>query len=86
MVNMRFRKFDDFLKEREVSESNGSLNRTALDYDKKLAQFNARFSDPQQGENIVKAAGYKSVGAFVMDSDQRKWSKLRIPGQENYVR
>jgi len=84
---MRFRKFNDFLKEREVSEShNDSLNRTALDYDKKLAQFNARFSDPKQGENIVRAAGYKSVGAFVMDPDQKKWSKLRIPGQENYVR
>jgi hypothetical protein len=83
---MRFRKFNDFLKEREVSESNDSLNRTALDYDKKLAQFNARFDDPKQGENIVKAAGYKSVGAFIMDPDQKKWSKLRIPGQENYVR
>lgn len=83
---MRFRKFDDFLKEREVSESNGSLNRTALDHDKKLAQFNARFSDPQQGENIVKAAGYENVGAFIMSPNPRKWSKLRIPGQENYVR
>lgn len=84
---MRFRKFNDFLKERDVSESNnGSLNRTALDYDKKLAQFNARFDDPQQGDNIVKAAGYKSVGAFVMDPDHKKWSKLRIPGQQNYVR
>jgi len=84
---MRFRKFDDFLKEREVSESySGSLNRTALDYDKKLAQFNARFDDPKQGDEIVRAAGYKSVGAFVTDPDQKKWSRLKIPGQQNYVR
>jgi len=84
---MRFRKFNDFLKDRDVSESaNGSLNRAALDYDKKLAQFNARFDDPQQGESIVRAAGYKSVGEFVMDPNQKKWSKLRIPGQQNYVR
>lgn len=84
---MHFQKFDDFLKKREVSEStNTSLNRTALDYDKKLTQFNARFSDPKQGLSIVNAAGYKSVGEFIMDPNQSKWSRLRIPGQKNYVR
>lgn len=84
---MRFQKFNDFLKDREVSESaNGSLNRPALDYANKLAQFNARFDDPKQAEEIVKSAGYKSVGAFVSDPDQKKWSRLRMPGQQNYVR
>ena len=85
---MRFRKFNEFLQEREqeVSENQGGLNRSALDYDKKLAQFNARFSDPKEGAEIVKAAGYPSIGAFVSDPDERKWSKLRIPGQQNYTR
>lgn len=85
---MRFRKFQDFLKEREVAESHhhAGLNRTAFDYDKRLAQFNARFSDPAEGERIVRAAGYKSVGEFVSDPDERKWSRLKMPGQENYVR
>ena len=84
---MRFRKFNEFLQEREVIESHGgALNRSALDYDRKLAQFNARFDDPKQGEDIIKAAGYKSIGAFVSDPDERKWSKLKMPGQENYTR
>ena len=83
---MRFQKFNDFLKERDISEVNASLNRTALDYDKRLAQFNGRFSDPKQGEEIVKSAGYNSIGAFLSDPNQKKWSRLRIPGQQNYVR
>lgn len=83
---MRLRKFNDFLKERDISEINRSLNRTALDYDKKLTQFNGRFNDPAQGEEIVKSAGYNSIGEFINDPDQKKWSKLRIPGQQNYVR
>jgi hypothetical protein len=85
MVNMYFQKFNDFLKKREISEANGSLNRTAMDFDKKLTQFNARFNDPKQGDEVVKSAGYKSVADFVSDPNQKKWSKLRIPGQENYV-
>ena len=89
---MRFQKFNDFLKERELGESHGThsgndkLNRPALDYDRKLAQFNARFNDPKEGEHIVKLAGYKSVGEFLSDPDERKWSRLKIPGQENYTR
>lgn len=82
---MCFRKFDEYLKDREVSETNGSLNRTALDYDKKLAQFNARFDDPKQAADIVRSAGYNSVAAFVNDPNPKKWSRLRMPGQENYV-
>ena len=78
----------EFLKERDqYVEANDALNRPALDYaDRKLAQFNARFSDPKEGEEIVKKAGYPSVGAFVADADDRKWSKLRMPGQENYTK
>ena len=82
---MRFLKFNEFLKDRDVSESNNTLNRTALDYDKILAQFNARFDDPKQAEDIVRSAGYSSVTAFVNDPNPKKWSRLRVPGQENYV-
>ena len=76
---MKFKKFQEYLNERQ------DINRGALDYDKKLAQFNARFDDPKQGAEIVKKAGYKSVGHFISDPNEKKWSKLRIPGQENYV-
>jgi hypothetical protein len=82
---MSFRKFQDFLRERDLAESHG-LNRSALDYDRKLTQFNSRFDDPKQGEEIIKAAGYSSIAQFLADSDDRKWSKLRMPGQKNYVR
>ena len=86
---MRLQKFSEFFKNRELvefSSPNAHLNRSALDYDRKLAQFNSRFSDPKQGVEIVQAAGYKSVGDFLNDPDERKWSKLKEPGQQNYVR
>ena len=84
---MSFKKFNDFLQEREIIESNNTLlNRTALNYDRKLAQFNSRFDDPKQADDIVRAAGYRSVSDFVVDRNSNKWSKLRIPGQGNYVR
>lgn len=88
MVNMNFQKFSEFLKNREIDESyqNKKLNRSALDYDKRLAQFNGRFKDPQEADGIIRAAGYATVGAFVNDPDERKWSKLKMPGQQNYVR
>jgi hypothetical protein len=81
---MSIRKFNEFLKDREIIES--GLNRSAMDYSKKLAEFNARFDDPKQGEEIVKSAGYASIGDFLRDTNERKWSKLKMPGQENYVR
>ena len=85
---MRLQKFSEFFKNRELVEDsspNKNLNRSALDYDRKLAQFNARFSDPKKGSEIVQSAGYKTIGDFLNDRDERKWSKLREPGQENYV-
>mgnify|MGYP000266959056 CR=1 FL=1 len=81
---MRFQNFQDYVKGREIVESNG-LNRTAMQYDRRLAQFNSRFNDPAEGESVIKAAGYKNVGAFLADPDDRKWNKLRIPGQQNYL-
>ena len=81
---MHFKKFTEFLKQREVVEEN--LNRSALDYDKKLAQFNSRFSDPKQAAEILSSAGYKNIRSFVSDPNENKWSKLKMPGQENYVK
>lgn len=75
---MRFQKFNEFLHKRE------GVNRTAFDYDRKLAQFNSRFKDHKEGEKIVLAAGYGSISEFLRDKDERKWSRLKIPGQENY--
>ena len=86
---MQLQKFSEFLKNRglvEFSSPNANLNRSAVSYDTKLAQFNSRFSDVKQGQEIVQAAGYKSVGDFLNDPDERKWSKLKEPGQQNYVR
>jgi hypothetical protein len=110
MVNMCFRKFAEFLKERDVSESSlihdekikkthgprpklgfqkhlhDPVNRHALEYEKNLAAFNGRFDNPREAEAIVKAAGYGSVAEFVNDPDEGKWCRLKIPGQENYVK
>lgn len=114
MVNMRLKKFTEFLKEREVSETvhpdpsglprkthgpkpkfgHGSahhktqdrINRHALEYEKNLAAFNGRFDNPREAENIVKMAGYGSVAEFINDPDESKWCRLKIPGQENYVK
>lgn len=80
-----FQKFSEYRKGRELAEAVG-LNRPALDFDKKLAEFNSRFDNPRQGEEVVLAAGYNSVRQFLADPDPRKWGRLKIPGQENYTR
>ena len=59
-------------------------NKRAAQFDIKLAQFNARFPDGN-GAEIVQAGGWSNVQDFLMDPDPSKWSKLRIPGQQNYV-
>lgn len=89
---MRFQKFQEFLKEREVDETvapaigtpNEKLNRTAFSQDRERVIFNNRFPDPKEGERIIKLAGYKSVAEFLQDPNPRKWANLKIPGQENY--
>jgi hypothetical protein len=90
---MRFQKFEEFLKEREVTElaaapaigiPNDKLNRTAFAQDQERVIFNNRFPDPKEGEHIIKLAGYRSVAEFLQNPDPRKWSRLKIPGQENY--
>lgn len=89
---MRFQKFNEFLKEREVAEAaapaigtpNDKLNRTAFSQDRERVTFNNRFSDPKEGEKVIKIAGYDSVADFLQDKNPRKWANLKIPGQDNY--
>lgn len=83
---MQFQKFNEFIKSRALNEltNNPRLNRSALDYDRKLAQFNSRFNNPEEALQIVKTAGYDSVSDFINDARESKWAKLRIPGQGNY--
>ena len=89
---MRFRKFNEFLKEREVEEHaapaigtpNDKLNRTAFDMDKERITFNNRFSDPKEGEKVVRLAGYGSVTEFFRDKNPRKWATLKMPGADNW--
>jgi hypothetical protein len=90
---MRFRKFNEFLKEREVEESaapaigtpNDKLNRSAFDLDRERVVFNNRFSDPKEGEKVVMLTGrYKSVADFLRDKNPRKWATLKMPGADNW--
>lgn len=90
---MRFQKFNEFLKEREVEEAaapaigtpNDKLNRSAFDMDKERITFNNRFSDPKEGERVVKLTGkYTSVADFLRDKNPRKWATLKMPGADNW--
>jgi hypothetical protein len=80
----KFKKFIDFVNEKNLEES--ALNKAAMEYDRKVKEFSSRFQDHKEGENIVKSAGYKDVHHFLSDPDTKKWSKLKIPGQKNYVK
>lgn len=81
---MEFKRFADFLKEKDMVETHHA-NREAMDYDVKMQGFINRFPDIKEGEKIVKAAGYPSIKDFLNDRNPNKWSRLRIPGQRNYV-
>ncbi len=82
---MRFKPFAEFVKERAVLEAEAHANKEAMTYDTKIQGFHHRFPDGD-GEKIIKAAGYKDVPAFLHDTDERKWTRLQIPGQDNYVK
>lgn len=85
---MRFKKFQEFLDgklaESHLAKQKNPLNRHALDYEKKLAELNGRFDNPREAQRVILMAGYGSIGEFINDSDEMKWCKLKIPGQENY--
>lgn len=79
-MSMVFKRFREYLEEKTLDE-----NRAAMEFDTKLRAFRNRFPNGE-GEEIIRAAGYKDVRDFLHDPDERKWSRLRIPGQGNYVR
>lgn len=76
---MEFKKFAKYVQEKEMAE-----NKAAFNFDVKIQQFRNRFPNGE-GSKIVKDAGYPSIRHFLHDGDERKWSKLKIPGQSNYV-
>jgi hypothetical protein len=83
---MEFMRFAQFLKQRdEKMAENVTANKEAMAFDTKIQAFRNRFPDGD-GERIVKLAGYPDVRAFLHDPDEAKWAKLKIPGQDNYVK
>lgn len=82
---MEFKRFVDFLKEKGILEMNA--NKEAMSFDTKIAAFRNRFQGMPHDKQleILKTAGYNSIPDFLHDGDMKKWTKLRIPGQENYV-
>ena len=83
---MEFKRFAQFLKERDHGMSEAiSANKEAMAFDTKIQAFHNRFPDGD-GERIVKMAGYPDIRSFLHDPDENKWAKLKIPGQDNYVR
>lgn len=82
---MPLEKFKEFLDKRTLKED---LNKDAMDFDKKRQIFNnwmnAKNLEGKQVEEMLQAAGYKDIRSFIADPDDRKYVKLRIPGQENY--
>jgi len=82
---MLLEKFKEFLDKRTLKEE---LNKTANEYDKKRQIFNnwmnAHNLDSEKVEEMLKGAGYSDIRAFIADPSDKKYAKLRIPGQENY--
>lgn len=82
---MSLEKFTEFLDKRTLKEE---LNAAANQFDKKRQIFNnwmdAKHLTPEQVQQMLTAAGYKDQKEFIADPDERKYAKLRIPGQENY--
>ena len=82
---MEFKRFADYLKERDKGVFEAvTANKEAMAFDTKLAAFHNRFPDGN-GEEIVKANGYPDIRSFLHDGGKKKWAKLKIPGQGNYV-
>jgi hypothetical protein len=82
---MPFEKFTEFLDKRTLKEE---LNAAANQIDKRRQIFNnwmdAKHLNSEQVEEMLKTAGYKDIPSFIADPDDRKYAKLKIPGQENY--
>lgn len=87
---MEFKRFAEFLKEREVSESaepdTTGYNRDAMTFDtKRQAVLNRFGGDVKKALEVIQGAGYKDIRDFVSAPEKGKWERLRIPGQKNYV-
>jgi len=83
---MKFRKFEEFLKTREISER-ATVN--GVDVDRRRLTFNNTYAneDPKVVEKAILATGkWPTVQAFINDPDESKYSKVKMPGAENWVR
>jgi len=85
-ANMRFQKFEEYIKTRTVSEFS---NQPALQADRRRLVFNNTFKnhDPKEVEQTIIGSGrWKSVQEFINDPDESKYAKLKFPGAGNWVR
>jgi hypothetical protein len=85
---MPLEKFIEFLGKRVLKEE---LNKAAMNMDRKRQIFNnwmsAHHLEAKDVESMLRQAGYEGdnpIVKFIADEDPKKYSKLRIPGQENY--
>lgn len=85
---MPIEKFKEFLDKRTLKEE---LNKAAMNVDRKRQIFNnwmdAHHLDSKTVEEMLLRAGYKGdnlIVRFIADENPKKYSNLKIPGQENY--
>ena len=51
-----------------------------------LTNIDGHSFDSSISLNRTSQKNYFNIGDFLNDPDERKWSKLKEPGQQNYVR
>lgn len=85
---MPLEKFKEFLGKRVLKEE---LNKAAMNMDRKRQIFNnwmaSHHLEAKDIEEMLRQAGYDGANAiaqFIADENPKKYSLLRIPGQENY--
>lgn len=85
---MPLEKFIEFLGKRVLKEE---LNKAAMNMDRQRQIFNnwmsAHHLEVKDVELTLRQAGYEGdnpIVKFIADENPKKYSKLRIPGQENY--
>lgn len=82
---MQFQKFEEFVKTKEISEA----NLPAMQSDRRRLIFNNTFKDrdPKEVEQAIMNSGrWSSVQEFINDQNDSKYSKLKFPGAENWVK
>jgi hypothetical protein len=81
---MMLKKFVDFLREREFLETHEEHPHKW--YDSQWQLFHNRFGDDMElADKVIRRAGYRDRLEFIQDRNEQKYSKLKIPGQDNYV-